>query len=267
MHQNQVGSLLQRGVIWGGMIRKGGELTHKYSGINSSKICDSNSHKRTMKYRNSLAGGYTQQRTLAHQQVHSAIWSYLFSKQIAMSVEYLPSALNVYADWESRNAKTNSEWKLDVSVFQELVTHMGQLTVDLFTSRLCHQLLHPWDRECDFAFPPFSLISRVQRKILEEKIDHLIIVTPTWQTQPWYAQLLKMSVQPPFLLPQIRNLLTNPQGKNHPLVETGSLRLAVLKVFGKVCKWKEFQAMLPKLSHIQGEKAQQQLRIGLGSVN
>ena len=60
-----------------------------------------------------------------------------------------------------------------------------------------------------------------------------------------------------FVLPQIRNLFTNPQGKNHPLVETGSLRLAAWKVSGKVCKRKEFQAMLPNLSHIQGEKAQQ----------
>ena len=191
-----------------------------------------------------------------------------------MSAEYLPSALNVHADWESQNAKNNSDWKLDVSVFQEIVTHMGQPSLDLFASRLCHQLLryrawksdpgsiatdalHRWDREYSFAFPSFSLISRVLKKILQEKIDHLVIVTPTWQTQPWYAQFLKMSAQPPFLLPQIRNLLTNPQGNNHPLVETSSLRLAVWKVSGKVCKWKEFQAMLPNLSHIQGEKAQQ----------
>ena len=152
---------------------------------------------------------------------------------------------------------------------------MGQPTLDLLASRLSHQLpryiawklgpcsiardafLDPWDREYSFAFPPFSLISRILRKILQEKIDHLIIVTPTWQTQPWYAQLLKMSVQPPFLLPQIRNVLTNPHGKNHTLVETESLRLVVSKVSAKVCKWKEFQAMLPNLSHILGEKAQQ----------
>ena len=82
-------------------------------------------------------------------------------------------------------------------------------------------------------------------------------MTPTWQTQPWYVQLLKMSVQPPVLLRQIRHLLKNPQGKNHTLVESGSLRLMVLKVSGKVCKWKEFQAMLPNLPHIHREKAQQ----------
>ena len=50
-------------------------------------------------------------------------------------------------------------------------------------------------REHGFTFPPFSLINRVLRKVLKEKIDHLITVKPTQQTQPWYAQLPKMSVQ------------------------------------------------------------------------
>ena len=70
------------------------------------------------------------------------------------------------------------------------------------------------------------------RKILKEKIDHLVIV----------------------LLPQLKHLITNPQGKNHLQVETRSLRLAVWKVSGKVCKWGEYQAMLPNLSYIQNEK-------------
>ena len=65
------------------MARKEGELTCKCSENNSSKVCDSYIHKRTIKYSNSLAdrqqdctfisfknGGYTHQRTLAHQQVH-----------------------------------------------------------------------------------------------------------------------------------------------------------------------------------------------------
>ena len=78
-----LGCLLKQGVNWGKIVRKGGELIYKCYGINSSKVCDSNIHKRTIKYSNSLAdrqqnctfisfenGGYTQQRTLAHQQVH-----------------------------------------------------------------------------------------------------------------------------------------------------------------------------------------------------
>ena len=128
---------------------------------------------------------------------------------------------------------------------------LGSIATDAF--------LHPWGKEYGFAFPPFSLISRALRKNLKEKIYHLIRVTPAWQiqhwyeqllktsVQHWYEQLLKTSVQPRFRLPKVKNLLTNPQGKNHPLVETKSLRLAVWKVSDKVCKWKEFQAMLPSL--------------------
>ena len=76
---------------------------------------------------------------------------------------------------------------------------MRKPTLDLFASKLCHQFL--W------------YIAQVLRKILKEKLDHLIIVTPTWQTQPWYVKLLQMSVQPLFFLSQIRNLVTNPLGK------------------------------------------------------
>ena len=50
-------------------------------------------------------GGGTHNRELLH--ISKSIWSYLLRKQIAMSAEYLPSALNVHADWESRNAKDN----------------------------------------------------------------------------------------------------------------------------------------------------------------
>ena len=83
MHQNQVGENFATGCQLGEMARKEGELTCKCSENNSSKVCDSYIHKRTIKYSNSLAdrqqdctfisfknGGYTHQRTLAHQQVH-----------------------------------------------------------------------------------------------------------------------------------------------------------------------------------------------------
>ena len=49
----------------------------------------------------------------------------------------------------------------------------------------------------------------------------------TKKPQSWYAQLLKLYLQPPFHLSQVKNVLTNPHGKNHALVETRSMRLAV----------------------------------------
>ena len=71
--------------------------------------------------------------------ISKPVWSYLLNKQIAMSAEYHPSALNVHADWEPQNAKDNSDRKLDVSAFQEIATLMGQPNLDLFASRLRHQ--------------------------------------------------------------------------------------------------------------------------------
>ena len=50
----RLGRLLQRGFNWKEMNRKGGELTLKCSGINSSHVFDFNICKRTIKYSNSL---------------------------------------------------------------------------------------------------------------------------------------------------------------------------------------------------------------------
>ena len=54
MHQNQVKQAFAMGCQLGEMVRKGGELTYNCSGINNSKVCDSNIHKKTIKYSNLL---------------------------------------------------------------------------------------------------------------------------------------------------------------------------------------------------------------------
>ena len=46
--------LLQWGVNWGEMIEKGGEFVHKRSGINRSKVFNSNIYERKIKYSSSL---------------------------------------------------------------------------------------------------------------------------------------------------------------------------------------------------------------------
>ena len=48
--------------------------------------------------------------------------------------------LNVEADWQSRNSREASEWKLWPKVFQELCQRRGMPKIDLFVSRLSHQL-------------------------------------------------------------------------------------------------------------------------------
>ena len=56
------------------------------------------------------------------------IWKYLLKKQITITAEYLPSSLNVEADWQPRNRRTH---------------HNGHSVKKYFNksaSRLSHQL-------------------------------------------------------------------------------------------------------------------------------
>ena len=146
---------------------------------------------------------------------------------------------------------------------------MGQLILDLFASRPCHQrpwyialkldlgsiaidmFLDPWNREYDFAFPPCSLISRVLTKIFKEKTDHRIIVTPTWQTQPWYAQILKnvyTSTIPSASRKKFINKFTeeNPSSCRSKVTENSDV-----ESFHKSLQLEEISI----LSHIQEQKA------------
>ena len=68
------------------------------------------------------------------------IWQYLLKHQIIITAEYLPSCLNVEADWQSRNSRDPSEWKLFPKVFQQVCQRRGMPVIDLFASRLSSQL-------------------------------------------------------------------------------------------------------------------------------
>ena len=49
-----------------------------------------------------------------------SIWNYLLSRQITITAGYLPSRLNVRADWESRNGTDSSDWKLHQKAFLKI---------------------------------------------------------------------------------------------------------------------------------------------------
>ena len=68
------------------------------------------------------------------------IWQYFLKHQITINAEHLPSSLNVEADWQSQNNRDPSEWKLCPKVFQQVCQRKGKPKIDLFASRLSHQL-------------------------------------------------------------------------------------------------------------------------------
>lgn len=154
-------------------------------------------------------------------------------------------------------------------VFQQMANIMGNPKIDLFASRLYHQLTpypslkpdpnsvttdafkQPWHQPLCYALSPFNLITGVLRKVAQEKVPEIILITPSWHTQPWYTQLLQLLIQETLLLPRWENLLTNSQGKNHPLLVSKTLSLAVWKVSGETYRREIFHRKLQNLCYSQ----------------
>ena len=151
---------------------------------------------------------------------------------------------------------------MNPKIFSQIVKIKGILQLDLFASRLNHQLpkympwhsdpgscavdsaQQSWRKLYENAFLSFCLIGKVLAKVRK---DHslLLIITPAWQTQPWYAALIAMSVQHPIILPNPTKLLQGPRGQKHPLQEGNQLQLVAKKVSGKPWKVREYQNSLP----------------------
>ena len=88
-------------------------------------------------------------------------------------------------------------------------------STDLFASRLNHKTSHycawepdpgaifidsfmyDWGQEkLGYAFPPFSVIPMVLRKLIQDEAD-VIMVVPFWPTQPWFTLLANVIIKKP----------------------------------------------------------------------
>ncbi|KAK6011055.1 reverse transcriptase [Ostertagia ostertagi] len=129
------------------------------------------------------------------------IGSWCWERRIRLLATHRPGEQNLLADTESRSfTREVAEWSLDSSVSQQIFSHLGRPTVDLFASRLNHKLkpyfslnpdpgaakvdafAHKWSATFGYAFPPFNLIGRVLRKAVRDGAT-LILVTPLWRTR------------------------------------------------------------------------------------
>ncbi len=117
---------------------------------------------------------------------------------------------------------------LDTTVFQALVDLWGEPGWDLFASRLNKQVENyaSWKPDPDaklvnaftanwnfnvlvYIFPPFNLLGRVLTKIDLDQCEAIVIV-PMWTTQPWFAKLLRLLTDCPFILPRTSRILQHP---------------------------------------------------------
>ena len=184
------------------------------------------------------------------------LWQWCLEQSITVEAHHLPGRLNIVADFESRARPDTSDWQLDPSIFQGINNKWGPFTIDLFASRLTAQLPRfvswkpdpeaeavdaftlDWSQLRGYAFPPFALIGRCLRQVLRQSVSQLTIVTPAWETQPWYPLLLEMTVDNPILLPSFPGLLRQ-ENELHPLVR---LQLAEWLVSGVDMKVQQFHS-------------------------
>ena len=112
-----------------------------------------------------------------------SLWLWALERDILITAQHIPGVSNTVADFESRLERDHSDWKLAQEVFQKINQVLGLLEVDLFASRLTHQLpwffswksdplseavdaFHQdWKTERGYANPPWCQIGRVLSKI------------------------------------------------------------------------------------------------------
>ena len=149
--------------------------------------------------------------------------------------QFIRGRYNVLADSLSRpNQAQGSEWTLKWQVFQEL-NHKWLVMIDLFATSLNHRcslyfspfcdpsaigtdaLLQNWDRYQVYAFPPWSMIPLVLKKLGSSSGVLMTLVAPFWPQRPWFPDPLELVVDGPIALPQCRDLLSQPMFHCHHL--------------------------------------------------
>ena len=204
-------------------------------------------------------------------QLAMEIWQWCLAREIFISASFIPGVLNVRADFSSRNFSDSTEWMLKRVLFERLCEQTFWPDVDLFASRNNYQVekfvswfpqpgawrvdafSFPWIGMKPYIFPPFSLISRILNKIIEDKVEIALLVVPHWISQSWFPLLLSVMISLPIRIPRHRDILTLPHsGEFHPLGQQTSL-VGVL-VSGVAFRVRDFHQKLPTLYNDLGDQ-------------
>lgn len=175
------------------------------------------------------------------------IWKWCEKRKLWIFATYIKSKENILADKESRKLPKETEWGLAPWAFNKIKNNFGEINIDLFASNLnakCKEYVS-WKKDPDamaidaftlnwsslrfYAFPPFSLILKLLRKIVQDGAEGIVVV-PFWPTQPWFPFFKSLVVGKIMYLGPNNKLLSCPFRKNHPLSK--KLILAVGKLSG-----------------------------------
>lgn len=176
------------------------------------------------------------------------IWQWCEERQIFIFASYIKSKDNVDADRESRRTNIDTEWELSPKAFYKITQIFGFPEIDLFASRLNAKctLYVSWKRDPNaynidaftlnwkshffYCFPPFSLILKCLRKIINDQASGIIVV-PYWPSQAWFPLFLELQSSDPIYFPPSYDLLHSHFRTQHPLWR--SLTLVSCHLSGK----------------------------------
>ncbi|CAG2213825.1 unnamed protein product [Mytilus edulis] len=213
-----------------------------------------------LNYINKMGGRILKLNTLTKE-----LWNWCINRKIWVTAFYLPGVANIEADRLSRSINVDIEWKLNENVFHIINSLFGPHDLDLFASKINHQLPRyysyfpdsyaeavdafsvQWNNINCYCFPPFSLIGKILQKVDKDKAD-MTLVAPLWNTQNWFPLILHRIVADSFMINSQKNLLYQPQSPTieHHIVK---LKLAVFRISGNCSKVMDYQKKLPTLLH------------------
>ena len=167
-------------------------------------------------------------------------------------IEISVNIFTVWADWTSRNLQDSRKWKFCPTVLKQICSHLGKPLLDLFASRLCHQLPQyiVWQPDPQSVATGLGLTISVCifiilsdrksiKKVQKDQIN-MIVVTPAWQSQSWHPVLLKMTN--PVLLPNHSKVLLSRENSSFiSKLVTDGMALVAWILSGKVCLQKGYQ--------------------------
>ena len=148
------------------------------------------------------------------------IWQQMYERDCWLSVNFVRGVDNTDADAASRLFNDRTEWALPSSVFMTLAQCFGCPTIDLFASRLNKKLnryiswapdpfctevdafYYTWSQEFLYLYPPFNLLNRCVRKIIDDRVEHALIIFPLWPMQHWFTPLIEIVASHIFVLPK-----------------------------------------------------------------
>ena len=159
------------------------------------------------------------------------------------------------------------DFQIHPRIFKHLTLIWGPFLCDLFASlwntqisqfySWKHQplakgidaLAHPWNKKGNYAFPPWNQIHKIIKKIKREECQ-LCLITPYYQTQPWFSSLVNLCIDSPIKIIMAPDSLTDAQGLPHPLITQNKLSLIGWRLSGCKLDREAFLSQLPKSSKI-----------------